>query len=122
MKPSATIRIIMQQVCQPDAHSPPTMVCACRLFVEMHRLRIELGRKRLDLVGGDQGVAVFGNLADRKILKVELWHDHPAAGPGSLEPLAVPVNRTALTLQARAGSVFAILLRRFRDFRGERHV
>ena len=75
--PSATIRIIMQQVCQPEAHKAADDRRARGLLIEMHRLRVELRRELLDLVGGDERVAIFGNSPGREIFEIELWHDCP---------------------------------------------
>ena len=49
-KPSAHIRIRMQQAYQPEAHKPAQHGGARRRLVEMHRLGIEFGGERHHLV------------------------------------------------------------------------
>ena len=74
MKPSAMIRISRQQVCQPEAARPPSMVALRRRLVEMHRLRIELGGEGDDLLARDQPRAVDGDRAGLEVFPMEFRH------------------------------------------------
>ena len=73
-KASAIIRIRMQQVCQPEAASPPSMVCARGLLVEMHRLRIELRREGDHLLAREAARPMLEHAARREILESEFSH------------------------------------------------
>ena len=57
---------------------PAEQARAPRLLVEMHRLRIELGRERDDLLARDQPRSEFGHLAGREIFPMEAGHGNPA--------------------------------------------
>ena len=53
------------------------MVCARRLLVEMHRLRIELRREADDFLARDTARPIFGRPAGGEILEVKLRHGEP---------------------------------------------
>ena len=69
MKPSAIIRIISEQRCQPEPDRPRSMLLAGGLLVEVHRLRIELGGESQDLVAGDMARAERAEPAGREIFE-----------------------------------------------------
>ena len=70
----------MQQVYQPDAASPPSMVCSRGRLVEMHRLGIEFGRERDHLVARHAARAVLEDAARREVFPMELRHGGCAFG------------------------------------------
>src|SRR5262249_16521965 len=82
---------------------------ARRLFVKVHRLRIKLGRERLDILGADKLATVFIDLADGKILPKELCHEHPChvERTGACNATDSGATSTALTRWCGAGSLCA---------------
>ena len=52
------------------------MVSRAGLFVEMHRLRIELGREGDDLLARDQPRAVFGEHPGLEVFEMDFGHRH----------------------------------------------
>src|SRR5262249_39863266 len=79
-----------------------------RLLVEMHRLRIELGRERQDLLAGDVARAEGAESADREIFEVE---DHRRGITG--RKVRLWPHFAAITTRAPAWLVL-LMVRRYR--------
>ncbi len=69
--PSTIMRMVMEQTCQPEADSPPRMVCLAGLLVEVMRLRIELLGEVEDLRLRDLIGAEGKRLADVEVFEME---------------------------------------------------
>jgi hypothetical protein len=67
------MRIRIQQLCQPEATSPPSRLAraACS---SMHRLRIVFGGERDDLVAGDEPRSAIDDLARTEVVPMDMRH------------------------------------------------
>ena len=73
-KASTHIRIRMQQACQPDAASPPSMVARAASSSRCIGCGIEFGRERDDLVARQAARAVLEHAARREVFPLKLRH------------------------------------------------
>ena len=74
---SVSMRIRMQQLCQPDARKPAKRRRTRRVLVEMHGLRVVLGGESDDLLAGDEPGTAFGDLTRGEIFPMQAGHGDP---------------------------------------------
>ena len=75
MKPSNIIRIMIEHRCQPEPESPFSIELLGGRFVEMHRLRVELGGKRQNLLARDVARSERAEMAGLEIFEGQRCHD-----------------------------------------------